>query len=362
MTITKSIDREAAPSRTRPPGSPFLHQKIFAPYKLAVLLDAAADHGVSSDTVLAGAGLDVARVRDPHTRTSISDYIAACENILAASPDPDIAFDAGAKLHLTAYGEYGYALMCSPTMRDFLDFAVRYHLLATPMLRLEWRRDADALIWRFVEIHRDAMSPAARAFLVRQQMMQTATHMRDVSGTRMTPLRALFALPGASRSPRDASRLGCVCLFDQPAHELHYPLSLLDAPLQFGNRLTYAQLEETCDELMGRTGPAPSLVGEIYQRLMREPRASRTMEDIAQELGSSERTLRRRLANENVRYADIADDVRRTLSLRYLQTSGMTADDIAAEVGFSDTANFRRAVKRWTGRTFRQVRREAADS
>ena len=38
---------------------------------------------------------------------------------------------------LAAYGMYGYALMCSPTMREFFHFAVRYQPLATPALRLE---------------------------------------------------------------------------------------------------------------------------------------------------------------------------------------------------------------------------------
>lgn len=358
--MTMDVGRDIGLARSRAADLPLLHQRIFAPYKLATLLDAASDHGVPPETVLAGTGLSLERVSDPHTRTSVKDYLAACENIVAAGPDPDLAFDVGSRLHLSAYGMYGYALMCSPTMRDFFDFAVRYHLLATPMLRLEWRREGDFAIWRFTEIYRDAMSPAARTFLVRQQMMMTATHMRDVSGADISPLRALFGLPNDSNSSRSASRLGCPCLFDQAAHELHYPISMLDRAPQFANRLTHAWLEETCDELIGQATATSSLVGEIYQRLMRAPQQPPSMEDLARELGVTERTLRRRLADEGARYADIADDVRRRLSIRYLQTTRMTADDIAAKVGFTDTANFRRAVKRWTGRTFGEVRHETA--
>lgn len=358
--MTKQPGRGAGPLRSRAADLPLLHQRIFAPYKLATLLDTASDHGVAPGTVLAGAALSLERVYDPHTRTSVKDYLSACENIVAEGPRPDIAFDVGSRLHLSVYGMYGYALMCSPTMRDFFDFAVRYHLLATPMLRLEWRREGDLAIWRFTEIYRDAMSFAARAFLVRQQMMMTATHMRDVSGADIAPIRALFGLPDAGQAALDASRLRCPCRFDQPAHELHYPLSLLDRAPKFANRLSHAWLEETCDELIGQAKTKTTLVGEIYQRLMRAPHQSPTMEDMAAELGVTERTLRRRLADEGARYADIADDVRRRLSLSYLRTTRMTADDIASKVGFSDTANFRRAVRRWTGRTLAQVRREAA--
>lgn len=352
---------EIRASRRRDAELPRLHQRIFAPYKLAILLDTALDHGIPAETVLAGVALTPGQVHDPHTRTSVKQYLAACENIVAAGPDPDIAFDVGAKLHLSAYGMYGYALMCSPTMREFVDFAVRYHLLATPMLRLEWRQEGDLAIWRFTEIYRDAMSFPARSFLVRQQMMMTATHMRDVLGVDVAPSRALFGLPDDGQSAHSARRLGCLCRFDQPAHELHYPISLFDRPPQFANRLTHAWLEETCDVLLGEARTTSGLVGEIYQRLMRAPHKAPGMEELARRLGLTERTLRRRLADEGARYGDIVDDVRRRLSIRYLQTTWVTADDIAAKVGFSDTANFRRAVKRWTGRTVGEIRRQAAD-
>jgi AraC-like DNA-binding protein len=359
-TLSSELAWDIGPGPSRAADLPLLHQRIFAPYKLATLLDAAADHGVPPETLLAGTPLSPQRVHDPHTRTSVKDYLSAVESIVAPGPRPEIAYDVGSRLHLSAYGMYGYALICSPTMRDFFDFAVRYHLLATPMLRLEWRREGDLAIWRFTEIYRDAMSFAARAFLVRQQMMMTATHMRDVSGVDLAPLCARFGLPDTGDAASDSRRLRCACQFDQPAHELHYPISLLERAPQFANRLTHAWLEETCDQLIGEAKTTTTLVGEIYQRLMRAPHQAPTMDDIAQELGVTERTLRRRLADEGARYADIADDVRKRLSLSYLQTTRMTADDIASKVGFSDTANFRRAVKRWTGRTFAQLRHEAA--
>ena len=341
---------------------PLLHQRIFAPYKLATLLDTALDHGLTAETVLAGAPLTADRIHDPHTRTSVSDYLAACENIVAAGADPNLALDVGSRLHLSAYGMYGYALMCSPTMRDFFDFAVRYHLLATPMLRLEWRREGDFAVWRFPEIYRDAMSFQARTFLARQQMMMTATHVRDVSGADIAPLRAQFALPDSGHAGLDRVRLGCACLYDQAAHELYYPKAVLDLAPQFANRLTHAWLRETCAELIGEPKANSSLTGEIYQRLMRAPHQAPGMDQIARELGVTERTLRRRLAEEGARYADIADDVRKRLSLRYLTETRMTADDIAAKVGFTDTANLRRAVKRWTGRALGEFRNQMADA
>lgn len=57
------------------------------------------------------------------------------------------------------------------------------------------------------------------------------------------------------------------------------------------------------------------------------------------------------LAAEDASYGAIVDDVRRKLAIEYLQTSRMSVDDVAWKVGFSDSANLRRAVRRWTGKT-----------
>ena len=71
-----------------------------------------------------------------------------------------------------------------------------------------------------------------------------------------------------------------------------------------------------------------------------------------------ERTLPRRLAAEDTTYGAIVDDARRKLALEYLQTTMMSVDDVAWKVGFSDAANLRRAVRRWTDKTISQIRQE----
>lgn len=345
------------PPAGRPLRRPLPNQRMFAPYKIATLIDAVAGHGLAADAVLAGTGLSLADVRDPHTLTSIRQYLAACDNVVRAGADLGAAYEVGARLHLSAYGMYGYALMCSPTMRDFFDFAVRYHPLATPVQQLGWRQEGDLAVWTFAETYGDLMSHDLRQFLLRQQMMMTSTHMRDVLGADTSPIRASFGLPDTGRTAADEAALGCPCLFAQPAHELHYPASVLDKAPELANRLTRAMLEDTCDRLVGEAKMTTGVAGDVYHLLMLSPNRFPSMPAVAQRLGMTERTLRRRLAETGHAYADIVDDVRRTLTLEYLTTTRISADDIAWKVGFSDSSNLRRAVKRWTGRTFAEVRR-----
>ncbi|MED5549054.1 MAG: AraC family transcriptional regulator ligand-binding domain-containing protein [Pseudomonadota bacterium] len=339
-------------------GFPTLNQRIFAPFKIATVIDTVADRGMPAETVLNRTGLTLAEIHDPHTLTSIGQYLTACENIVAAGAEFEDAFAIGSRLHLSAYGMYGYALICSPTMRDFFDFAVRYQPLATPTVRLHWRVEGDFAIWQFREIYRDMMSDDVRTFLTRQQMKMTFTHIRDVAGSDNLPVRALFALPEDDHAAQDARELSCECLYDQAASELHYPVRILDSTPELGNRLTRTMLEETCERLIGQSRISSGLSGEVYQVLLNAPGQFPAMAAVAAQLGLQERTLRRRLAAEDTTYGAIVDDVRRKLAIEYLQTTRMSVDDVAWKVGFSDAANLRRAVRRWTNKTVNELRKE----
>jgi AraC-like DNA-binding protein len=337
-------------------GFPSLNQRSFAPFKIATVIDTVASRGIMPETVLDRTGLTLAEVRNPHTLTSIGQYLIACENIVAAGAGFVDAFAIGSRLHLSAYGMYGYALMCSPTMRDFFDFAVRYQPLATPTVRLEWRTEGDVAIWQFREIYREVMSSDVRTFLVRQQMKMTFTHIRDTAGSDNLPVRALFALTEPADGVEDSRELACACLYGQAANELHYPIGILDQTPELGNRLTRTMLEETCERLIGQSRISSGLSGEVYQLLLNAPSQFPSMQAVAAQLGLQERTLRRRLGAENASYGAIVDDVRRKLAIEYLQTTRMSVDDVAWKVGFSDSANLRRAIRRWTNKTVNEIR------
>lgn len=337
-------------------GFPSLNQRTFAPFKIATVIDTVAARGIPAEVVLDRTGLTLAEVRDPHTLTSIGQYLTACENIVASGAEFADAFAIGSRLHLSAYGMYGYALMCSPTMRDFFDFAVRYQPLATPTVRLQWRAEGDVAIWQFREIYRDVMSSDVRTFLVRQQMKMTFTHIRDTAGADNLPVRALFAIPEDAHAADDEAALSCPCLHGQAANELHYPIGILDQTPELGNRLTRTMLEETCERLIGQSRLSSGWTGEVYQLLLNAPSQFPSMAGVAAQLGLQERTLRRRLAAESSSYGEIVDDVRRKLAIEYLQTTRMSVEDVAWKVGFSDGANLRRAIRRWTGKTINELR------
>jgi AraC-like DNA-binding protein len=90
-----------------------------------------------------------------------------------------------------------------------------------------------------------------------------------------------------------------------------------------------------------------------------------SLPEAAKRATMSPRTLKRRLAEQGTTFSELMDDARHQKALVLLLDPRLTIEAIAATLGYSDTANFSRAFKRWTGRTAgrgarRDLRRAAA--
>lgn len=110
---------------------PLWNEKRYAPYKVAALVEVLGEQGITPARSLSGTGLSAERLLDPETRTSVRQYITVCNNALRLSSTQETPFSTGSRIPLSAYGMYGFALVCSPTIREYFQVAVKYHRLAT---------------------------------------------------------------------------------------------------------------------------------------------------------------------------------------------------------------------------------------
>src|SRR3546814_11482944 len=63
----------------------------------------------------------------------------------------------------------------------------------------------------------------------------------------------------------------------------------------------------------------------------------------------TERTLLRRLREENTTFQEVLDSLREELAYDYLRRRDLTIENIAYLLGFSSSSTFSRAFMRWTG-------------
>ena len=99
---------------------------------------------------------------------------------------------------------------------------------------------------------------------------------------------------------------------------------------------------------MDRSDVTSRVRAKITERL---PSGRLDEAEIAAALNLSQRSLQRRLGEQNMSYTRLLEDTWRELSREYVRDPGRSFGEIAFLLGFSEPANFSRAFKRWYGRT-----------
>ncbi len=75
------------------------------------------------------------------------------------------------------------------------------------------------------------------------------------------------------------------------------------------------------------------------------------LEMLGRQLHMTPRSIGRKLQEEGTSLRKIKESLRREHAIRLLTTENLSIADVSEKVGFSETASFCRAFKRWTGQS-----------
>jgi len=81
------------------------------------------------------------------------------------------------------------------------------------------------------------------------------------------------------------------------------------------------------------------------------------MTSVAARLHLTERTLRRRLGQEQTGFRQLQEETREALAEELLRLPGLSLDEVAQRLGYGEVSNFVHAFRRWKGMTPKQFMR-----
>lgn len=335
-------------------------QKIYPAAKIAIVVDALGGEGVPLADALRRTSLSPSDLRSPTTQVSVNQVIESYRNAVRLSRNPHFAFEAGLKTHVSSYGMYGFAILSSMNFHETMHFAVKYHQLATPVVKLQFREEVGRADWTIDPLPHPAVDARLYRFIVEMQFGVHISLHRDVMGSAFYPsaLQVTFEAPEPEEQYKKA--LGCPVTFGQPRNSFVYNADWLSGAPQFGNEITYASVVAFCDDLHDRLQNRIGVAGKVRSYLLATLGRHTSLDHVATHLGVPVRTLRRKLRDEETSFRDLFDQLRAEVAIKYLRDTQMTVDDIAHALGFSETANFRHAFRRWNHASPQEVRRTLA--
>jgi len=125
----------------------------------------------------------------------------------------------------------------------------------------------------------------------------------------------------------------------------------LQRPLPRSNPQALALSEALCRDVVERRRERSGLARAVRIHLTQQLGSGAPMCGVARELGLSERTLRRRLADEGTTFRRLLDEVRESLAVELLATGRLSVEEVALRLGYAEGSPFIVAFRRWTGVT-----------
>jgi AraC-like DNA-binding protein len=292
----------------------------------------------------------------PDTPVDRRRFVAWLGHVLDRFPHRGLGLVYGGAIDTFDLGIVGHTLATAGSFGHAIDTWLAYSHLVRPLLGTALHTQGDSVELRVVEPDPAPYDRTLRTFWLESQVAAWAALIRRAAGPGpvITEVHCAYSDPQLPARYRDVFE--CPVRFERPETLLRFPRVLLALPLRYSHdqafRLCEAQCESLREEMVAATSTATE-VGRVLQRDLSRPLE---LDAVADALGTSPRTLRRRLGEEGTSFTDVLSDVRMRSACDYLRTTTTPVGRIATLIGFADETAFSRAFKRTQQLTPREVR------
>ncbi|MGX5853153.1 AraC family transcriptional regulator ligand-binding domain-containing protein [Dyadobacter jiangsuensis] len=273
-------------------------------------------------------------------------------NACHLSNDPLFGLHLGESLQLAALGMVGEIIKSSTTVGQGVEHAVALTPLITDLFGMTVGHDAHTFTLRLHpnESHR-AASPFAFGQMVSFFLVFAVHELDGLIFARIRPERV--SMPFADAEAPELERvLRCTPTRSEDEYAISFDRKYWDMPIITANyALQESLLQKVGIAMSGRAG-TDSWQNKVQQYLLKNAYLGTvSLEEMAANFNVSPRSLQRKLKDEQVTYQELADDVRKSLALHYLESGGYYVKEISYMLGYNELSAFSRAFKRWTGVT-----------
>lgn len=299
-----------------------------------------------------GTGIAPEQLADYPYPVSVQQHLRCISNALPLRTTPDWHLKWGKRMAENFHGAVTLAWLTAPTLGDGLDAFIKYMPSRIPYLQWRGRRDGASF--------RCELTPLLDLGPVQQMLVEIPIivmheYVRVVRHGPAAAAHIEFSHAPPAYRERYATWFDCPVAFERGSNALVIPAAWRKiANVDFDDGAWHGALAR-CEAALhsGSAGDIATRITQLLQDLLAQPGscALPTLEEVAQRLHLSSRTLIRRLRAQSTTYQALLDTSLKSRAQHLLGAPGARVQDVAARLGYADSASFRKAFRRWFGTT-----------
>lgn len=307
-------------------------------------------YGAKRATILEDANLSEETLLSSGSRVSVDKTMAVWESIVRQTNSKDIGLISGSKIRLQLAGVLGYVMMNSPSLLTALEKLCLYQQLVASIILCEVIKKGNETL---IEYTMQEEWKDNYRYTVDFTLSALIFMIKNCSVSSVSPIKVGFQFP------KPANYKTYLELFELTEVEFECSNSYITySSSDLENKVSGSDSEmfkhfEAMLSIEEREHNRLSQYTRLVKKAIEKNIAAEVprVEDIAQELALSVRSLQVNLKSEGTNFQSILKNVRKEVSIVQLKNSELNITDVAFLTGFSDISVFSRNFKKWTGLT-----------
>lgn len=263
-------------------------------------------------------------------------------------------------IHPTHLGSIGQAVVSANTIADSIDVLLKYLFVVAPAIKAETRSSCKEYTLKCCSIYPMPQAKELYTELVIITLVKTLLHL----GIPADEIRVNFDHEKRRDAEFYLKFLDVSPQFSQSSTFVSFPIQYLSKINEGAFPLTHKQALRECEQLGTKLKRKKNVFQEVTYLLLEGCREGihYSLEDVADKLHMSQRTVSRRLKEEKSCFRDLQSSTRLELAKEQLETSDRAIKSICLDAGFTSMSAFSRSFRRQTNFTPSEYRRRFSSS
>ena len=311
--------------------------------------------GLDPKEVLECAGLPTDLFSQVDAVLSVEEYFQLWRSLEITSKGEDISLKIGQSISIEVFEPPLFACFCSPNLNVALNRLSQYKPLIGP-LQLIVNINSDCTTARIKEYFSDKEIPHS---VGQMEMVYFTQLARLATRKHITPLEVILKKEPSNKDEYE-SYFGIPITLGE-YNQITFSAEDAFLPFVSANERMWSYFEPELIKRLSELGSEASIAEKVKSSLIEMlPLGQSSMEEVADRLAVSKRTLHRKLNDEGENFKEILKNLREQLAKHYLLNSPMTLGEISFMLGFQDSNSFNRAYTNWTGVSPGAYRKQAS--